>query len=1055
MDTRMTSQASTNENNSAVSRSAREPDFIEVTGAKEHNLRIDYLKLPKRQLVVFTGVSGSGKSSLAFDTLYAEGQRRYIESLSAYARQFLGQLERPKVEQLRGLSPTIAIEQKSASTNPRSTVGTITEIYDYLRVLYARVGTQHCHTCGEVVRPRSSQEIVDEVMRAPEGEKLVLLAPKVTHRKGEFRELFADLKSRGFVRVEVDGTIHRLEDPPKLDKKFKHTIALVVDRVVVRAKDRRRLSESVELCLREGEGEMRVESPKSGGLKLRFSENRACCGHSFPELSPQSFSFNSPLGMCEACNGLGTRLEVDPDRIVPDDRLSIRQGAIAPWKSAMERGEGWTFRIVEALSASCGVDLDKPWCKLSKKIQKTVLYGVQGKRIAVSWGSEDSVSHGTWGMKYEGVIPNLERRFAQTSSEAARDHYRRFFAERDCEICGGQRLRTESVYVKVAQTSITQITAMTVRAAHDHFAGIALTGAQKTIAEGALREIGNRLQFLLNVGLDYLTLNRSGPTLSGGEAQRIRLASQLGSELSGVMYVLDEPSIGLHQRDNQRLIRTLEHLRDLGNTVLVVEHDEDTIRSADHVVDFGPGAGILGGKVVFSGTPDVLQQSDTLTADFLTGRRKIEGPPERRAPRGWLTIEGAAEHNLKSVDVEIPLGVLAAVTGVSGAGKSSLVNGILLPAMAHKLHHSNAKVGAHKKLSGYEVLDKVIAINQRPIGRTPRSNPGTYTKSFDLIREVFANLPESRARGWKAGRFSFNVKGGRCEACQGDGVVKVEMHFLSDVYVPCEVCGGKRYNEQTLGVAYKGKTISDVLDMSIEDCFELFQNHPKLKRILQTLLDVGLGYIKIGQTATTMSGGEAQRVKLSRELGKRHTGRTLYVLDEPTTGLHFADIERLLTVLQRLVDAGNSVLVIEHNLDVIKCADWVIDLGPEGGHGGGTVVAAGTPEQVATVKDSYTGQFLKPLLKKMGVRTVSADATMLKPIAKKMSKRSAKKTGRPQGRASDASTADAKKKTTKKVSKKKTTKKVSKKKTTKKAASKKVTRKKKVAAKKASKRRAG
>jgi excinuclease ABC subunit A len=945
-------------------RAAAEPDFIEVLGARQHNLRIDRLEIPKRQMVVFTGVSGSGKSSLAFDTLYAEGQRRYIESLSSYARQFLGQLDRPEVEHLRGLSPTIAIEQKSASNNPRSTVGTITEIYDYLRVLYARVGTQHCHECGKIVRGQSAEEIVREVLTGPAGQKLTLLAPLVVHRKGEYRDLFEELAGRGFVRVRVDGQIHRLDDPPKLDKKLKHDIELVADRITVNREDRGRIAESVELALREGKGELWAD-PGNGGELLKFSESRMCCGRSFPELSPQSFSFNSPLGMCPECNGLGTRMEVDPELVVPDHSLSIRNGAIAPWAGAVDRGEGWTYRIIEAMSQACEVDLEVPWGKLPKKQQQQVLHGLGGKRIRVSWGTEGTETHGSWGMRFEGVIPNLMRRYRQTASDAAREHYKKFFAERACDACAGRRLRPESLHVRVADRGVADVTGMTVGDAYRHFEGLGLKGSHKAIAEGVLREITGRLTFLLNVGLDYLTLDRSGPTLSGGEAQRIRLASQLGSELSGVMYVLDEPSIGLHQRDNQRLIATLQRLRDLGNSVLVVEHDEETIRAADHVIDFGPGAGHLGGQVVFAGSPeDLARDTKGLTGQYLGGHRRIELPEKRREPTGAVVVKGATEHNLRNVDVEFPLGVLVAVTGVSGAGKSSLVNGILLPALSRSLHGTLVKVGAHREITGLDALDKIIAIDQKPIGRTPRSNPGTYTKVFDLVRQVFAQLPEAKTRGYQPGRFSFNVKGGRCDACEGDGVVKVEMHFLSDVYVPCEVCAGKRYNSATLAVRYKGLTIAEVLDQSVDDCLELFAHHPQIVRILRTLVDVGLGYMKIGQTAPTMSGGEAQRVKLSRELGKRHTGQTLYLLDEPTTGLHFEDIRKLLGVLQRLVDAGNTVVVIEHNLDVIKCADWIIDLGPEGGHDGGLVVAQGSPEEVAKVKGSYTGQFLAPLLPK-------------------------------------------------------------------------------------------
>jgi excinuclease ABC subunit A len=941
---------------------AREPDFIEVRGAREHNLDIDRLEVPKRKLVVFTGVSGSGKSSLAFDTLYAEGQRRYVETLSAYARQFLGQLERPHVDHLRGLSPTIAIEQKSASNNPRSTVGTITEIYDYLRVLYARAGKQLCVVCRKPVAGKSAEEVVREVLALKEGTRLDVRAPVVVHRKGEFRELLTELQQRGFVRVVIDGATHRLDALPKLDKKKKHDVDVLVDRITVRAEDRPRLAEAVELALRESKGTVRLDIEGESEPRV-YSQERTCHDKSYPELSPQSFSFNSPLGMCPDCNGLGSRLEIDPELVIPDASLSIRAGAIAPWATAMARGEGWTHRIAEAVASACKVDLDTPWKKLSKDKQQQVLFGLDGKRVTVKWGKEGSTSHGSWDMKFEGVIPSLMRRYAQTSSEMMREQYKKYMSERPCASCEGKRLRQETLAVVLASKSIADVTSMTVLDAAKHFDELTLSSSERAIAQGALVEITSRLSFLLNVGLDYLTLDRSGPSLSGGEAQRIRLASQLGSELSGVMYVLDEPSIGLHQRDNARLITTLQRLRDLGNTVLVVEHDEDTIRAADHVVDFGPGAGHLGGKVLFSGTPAELEaDASSVTGQYMAGTRRIEIPEKRRAPRGYLEVIGAAEHNLRSIDVRIPLGVLSAVTGVSGAGKSSLVGGILLPALGRALHGSVEPIGKHKQIKGLDAIDKAIAIDQQPIGRTPRSNPGTYTKVFDMIRNIFAELPDARARGFDAGRFSFNVKGGRCEACQGDGSVKVEMHFLADVYVPCEICGTKRYNAQTLDVRFKGHSIADVLGLSIERCLEIFSSFPALRRVLQTLCDVGLGYMKIGQSAPTMSGGEAQRVKLSRELGKVQTGKTLYVLDEPTTGLHFEDVRKLLGVLHRLVEAGNSVLVIEHNLDVIKCADWVIDLGPEGGAGGGMIVAEGTPEHVAGVASSYTGQFLAPLL---------------------------------------------------------------------------------------------
>jgi excinuclease ABC subunit A len=954
-------------------RSAEEPNFVVVRGAREHNLHIDELAIPKRQLVVFTGVSGSGKSSLAFDTLYAEGQRRYVESLSSYARQFLGQMEKPKYDQIRGLSPTIAIEQKSASSNPRSTVGTVTEIYDYLRVLYARAGEQRCHLCGGEVAARSAGEIVSELLTLPPKSKVTLLAPKADNRKGEFREVFEEARKAGFVRVRVDGVIRRLDEVTALDKKKKHTVQLVVDRLTLDSSDRTRLADSIETALRAGGGTLLV-AVEGEEHERAYSEERACpsCGVGLPELSPQSFSFNSPLGMCVDCNGLGSKLEVDPDLVVPNPELSISEGAIEPWGERFAREEGWTTRIAAALERDMGIPLKKPWKQLTPRQREIVLYGTGEKRVQVSWSSKHG--GGSWAMRFEGVASNIKRRWHDTHSEMMRQWLGKYFREQLCRACKGKRLRPESRAVFLAGKSIVDATTLTVADAETHFATLPLTGARAQIAAEILKEVRTRLGFLLNVGLDYLTLDRVASSLSGGEAQRIRLASQLGSELSGVMYVLDEPSIGLHQRDNLRLIATLRRLRDLGNSVVVVEHDHETIESADHVVDFGPGAGRQGGHVVAAGTPeDIRSSSKSITGRYLAGTMRIEIPTVRRAPKGYLTVRGAREHNLRNLDVALPLGVLLAITGVSGAGKSSLINGILHPALRRKLYGGFDPVGDFSRLEGVEQIDKVVDIDQKPIGRTPRSNPATYTKAFDHIRELYAETPEAKAFGFGPGRFSFNVKGGRCEACEGDGVKTVEMHFLADVHVTCEVCRGRRYNEATLRVKWKGLDIAQMLETSVSDALALFEHHRQLSHILRTLDDVGLGYIALGQSATTLSGGEAQRVKLSRELAKRDTGRTLYLLDEPTTGLHFDDVRRLLLVLNRLVDAGNSVLVIEHNLDVIKTADHVIDLGPEGGAAGGQVIASGTPEEVAAVSQSYTGQFLAKILPKVNRRLVASE----------------------------------------------------------------------------------
>jgi excinuclease ABC subunit A len=946
-----------------------------VKGAREHNLKDIDVDIPKKKMVVFTGVSGSGKSSLAFDTIFAEGQRRYVESLSSYARQFIGQMEKPKYDTIRGLSPTIAIEQKAASKNPRSTVGTITEIYDYLRVLFARVGTQYCCKCGEKVGRGHAQSMVSQILSLPDNSKILILAPIVENRKGEHRDRLTDLKREGYARVRVDGVVQDLENVQTLAKNKKHHIEVVVDRLAVKADAgfEKRLTDSVETALKLGNGQIIVHMV--GREDLKMSEARSCCGMAYPELAPQIFSFNSPLGMCPDCNGIGTLLSIDPDKIVPDKTLSIREGAVLPWKNyfikkpRFQNEHSWGMSQLKAMEEQWNIDFDLPWKDLPKAQQNLLLYGSRNREMTVAWNS--AKIQGEFTRTHEGLIHTLMRRYRETKSEGQKKYYSGFMTAAVCPACQGRRLKDEVLHVHIQGQSIIDVTAMTVRRAFEFVQGLNLKGARGLIAGELLKEISDRLGFLVNVGLDYLSLDRSGPTLSGGESQRIRLASQVGSELTGVLYILDEPSIGLHQRDNIKLLQTLHHLRDIGNTLIIVEHDQETMEASDWIVDIGPGAGHLGGQIVAQGTPAQIRDNPlSITGKFLTGRERIEIPQKRRTPKDcgnrWVTIVRAWENNLKNLTVKIPLGMLVAVTGVSGAGKSSLINQILYPALAAKLHHSQVTVGRHDRIKGLSHLNKIINIDQKPIGRTPRSNPATYTKVFDHIRDFFALLPESKARAYKKGRYSFNVKGGRCEACRGDGYIKVEMHFLADVFVPCEVCHGKRFNRATLEITYKDHSISDVLDLSILQARQLFADHPKIRHILDTLVDVGLSYIKLGQAATTLSGGEAQRIKLARELAKRDTGDTLYILDEPTTGLHFQDIRLLLKVLDRLTDSGNTVIIIEHNMDVIKTADWIIDLGPEGGSGGGEVVAQGSPETVAKSAVSYTGFYLREILNSTG-----------------------------------------------------------------------------------------
>ena len=941
-------------------------DEIVIRGAREHNLKNLNLTIPRDKLIVFTGLSGSGKSSLAFDTIYAEGQRRYVESLSSYARQFLGQMEKPDVDTIEGLSPAISIDQKSTSNNPRSTVGTVTEIHDYLRLLYARIGIPHCPKCGRVIRRQTVDEVVEQVMAFGEGARVQIIAPAVRGRKGEHVKLLEQIQKDGYVRVKVDGEIYDIADVPKLDKKLKHTIDVIVDRIVVRAGAESRLAGSLETAFAFGAGLAKVEH---NGEEQLFSENYACpdCGVSIEELTPRMFSFNNPYGACPTCSGLGALMKIDPALIVPNEELSLRQGAInvTGWQSSNTASIAGMY--LAALGDKYGFDMDTPFNKLREQARHAILYGTGNERIHIEYRRE--FGEGSYDSPFEGVIPNLERRYKETQSDYMKHEIEEYMANIPCPDCKGKRLKSESLAVTVGGMNIAQLSDMTVRHAREKLSALTLNKTEEMIAGRILKEIDSRLGFLISVGLDYLTLSRAAGTLSGGEAQRIRLATQIGSSLVGVLYILDEPSIGLHQRDNAKLIDTLKGMRDIGNTLIVVEHDEETMLNADYIVDIGPGPGEHGGEVVFAGTPEeIMTDEKSITGKYLSGREYIAVPARRREiGENWLQIRGARANNLKNVNVDIPLGVFTCVTGVSGSGKSSLVNEVLKKTLLRDLNRARTRPGEHDEILGIDKLDKIIDIDQSPIGRTPRSNPATYTGLFDLIRDVFAQTPDAKMRGYTNGRFSFNVKGGRCEACRGDGILKIEMHFLPDIYVPCEVCGGKRYNRETLEVKYKGKTIADVLDMTVEEALKFFAPLPKLARKLQTLYDVGLGYIRLGQSSTTLSGGEAQRVKLATELARRDTGRTLYVLDEPTTGLHTDDVKRLIAILQRLCDGGSTVVVIEHNLDVIKTADYIIDLGPEGGDMGGTIVCTGTPEQVAQNKKSYTGIYLKPMLEK-GIR---------------------------------------------------------------------------------------
>lgn len=941
-------------------------DEIVIRGAREHNLKNLNLTIPRDKLIVFTGLSGSGKSSLAFDTIYAEGQRRYVESLSSYARQFLGQMEKPDVDTIEGLSPAISIDQKSTNNNPRSTVGTVTEIHDYLRLLYARIGIPHCPKCGRVIRRQTVDEVVEQVMAFGEGARVQIIAPAVRGRKGEHVKLLEQIQKDGYVRVKVDGEIYDIADVPKLDKKLKHTIDVIVDRIVVRAGAESRLAGSLETAFAFGAGLAKVEH---NGEEQLFSENYACpdCGVSIEELTPRMFSFNNPYGACPTCSGLGALMKIDPALIVPNEELSLRQGAInvTGWQSSNTASIAGMY--LAALGDKYGFDMDTPFNKLSEQARHAMLYGTGNERIHIEYRRE--FGEGSYDSPFEGVIPNLERRYKETQSDYMKHEIEEYMANIPCPDCKGKRLKSESLAVTVGGMNIAQLSDMTVRHAREKLSALTLNKTEEMIAGRILKEIDSRLGFLISVGLDYLTLSRAAGTLSGGEAQRIRLATQIGSSLVGVLYILDEPSIGLHQRDNAKLIDTLKGMRDIGNTLIVVEHDEETMLNADYIVDIGPGPGEHGGEVVFAGTPEeIMTDEKSITGKYLSGREYIAVPAKRRETgENWLQIRGARANNLKNVNVDIPLGVFTCVTGVSGSGKSSLVNEVLKKTLLRDLNRARTRPGEHDEILGIDKLDKIIDIDQSPIGRTPRSNPATYTGLFDLIRDVFAQTPDAKMRGYTNGRFSFNVKGGRCEACRGDGILKIEMHFLPDIYVPCEVCGGKRYNRETLEVKYKGKTIADVLDMTVEEALKFFAPLPKLARKLQTLYDVGLGYIRLGQSSTTLSGGEAQRVKLATELARRDTGRTLYVLDEPTTGLHTDDVKRLIAILQRLCDGGSTVVVIEHNLDVIKTADYIIDLGPEGGDMGGTIVCTGTPEQIAQNKKSYTGIYLKPMLEK-GIR---------------------------------------------------------------------------------------